>query len=223
MNNRLVDKEPRILVVEDEAIVGCELAARLEAYGYEVAGVATSAEQALSSAAETSPNLVLIDIHLNGPVDGIEVAERIHADLGAAVIFLTAHADEDTLRRAKLVEPFAYLLKPYNERELKISIDVAFYKRQAERDREKLTRQLEKALAEVRTLRGLIPICAWCGKLRGDNGFWMSVEAYLRSHTDAACTHSICPTCYEKQLASDEPVEREQPQDPARPASHSRR
>jgi len=190
----------RILIVEDEAIVACDLQSRLESFGYEVVGIAVSGEQAIRLAAETSPDLVLMDIQLRGQWDGIQVAEKLRAQERVGIIFLSAHSTDDMLTRAKLTEPLAYLLKPYQERELKIAIDVALYKRRTERVREELIRQLEKALAEVKTLRGLIPICAWCRKLRSDDGFWLSVEQYLRARTDADFTHGICPDCLKKQL-----------------------
>jgi len=190
----------RILIVEDEAIVACDLQSRLESFGYEVVGIAVSGEQAMRLAEESSPDLVLMDIQLRGRSDGIQVAEQLRAANRAGIIFLSAHSTEDMLKRAKLTEPLAYLLKPYQERELRISIDLALYKRQAEAMRDELIRQLEKALAEVKTLRGLIPICAWCRKLRSDDGFWLSVEQYLRARTDADFTHGICPDCLKKQL-----------------------
>ena len=190
----------RILIVEDEAIVACDLQSRLESFGYEVVGIAVSGEQAIRLAAETAPDLVLMDIQLRGQRDGIQVAETLRAEHRVGIIFLSAHSTDDMLTRARLTEPLAYLLKPYQERELEIAIDVALYKRQAERVREELIRQLEQALAEVKTLRGLIPICAWCRKLRSDDGFWMSVEQYLRAHTEADCSHGICPDCLKKQL-----------------------
>ena len=192
----------RILIVEDEAIVACDLQSRLESFGYEVVGIAVSGEQAMRLAAETSPDLVLMDIQLRGRSDGIQVAEQLRAANRAGIIFLSAHSTEEMLKRAKLTEPLAYLLKPYQERELKIAIDVALYKRRTERVREELIRQLEKALAEVKTLRGLIPICAWCRKLRSDDGFWMSVEQYFRAHTEADCSHGICPDCLKQQLGA---------------------
>jgi CheY-like chemotaxis protein len=192
----------RILIVEDEAIVACDLQSRLESFGYEVVGIAVSGEQAIRLAAETSPDLVLMDIQLRGQWDGIQVAEKLRAQERVGIIFLSAHSSDDMLTRAKLTEPLAYLLKPYQERELKIAIDVALYKRRTERVREELIRQLEQALAEVKTLRGLIPICAWCRKLRSDDGFWMSVEQYLRANTEADFSHGICPDCLKKQLSA---------------------
>lgn len=173
--------KPRILIVEDEAIVAYDLQARLKSFDYEVPAIADSGEQALKMAAENPPDLVLMDIKLRGDLDGVQAAEKLRNQNGVPVVFLTASADEETVRKAKHAEPLAYLLKPYQERELKISIEIALYKARMEREREDLTRKLEQALAEAKVLRGLIPICAWCRKIRNDEGFWLSVEASGKS------------------------------------------
>jgi CheY-like chemotaxis protein len=201
MNTDHPARKTRVLIVEDEAIVACELQSRIEGFGYEVAGVAGSADQALTLVAQGGPDLVVMDIHIRGGVDGIELAEQLRRLGGPAVIFLTAHSNQEISRRAQRTEPFAYLLKPYQDNELRIAMELAIYRQRMERERAELTRQLEQALAEIKTLRGLIPICAWCGKLRDDHGFWLGVEAYLKAKTEVSCTHSICPDCYEKQLA----------------------
>ncbi len=198
-----VAARPRILVVEDEAIVACDIQACLESFHYAVPGIACSGEEALQLATETSPDLVLMDIKLKGSLNGVEAAETLRQDLGIPVVFLTANSEEEMVNRAKTTEPLAYVLKPYHERELRIAIEVALYKAKMERDRERLMRQLEQALAEAKVLRGLIPICAWCRKIRTDEGFWLSVETYLEKHTDASCSHGICPDCAEKVLGKE--------------------
>lgn len=190
--------KPRILIVEDEAIVALDLQCRLESLNYDVIGLASSGEQAVKMATNRMPDLVLMDIKLQGNMNGVEAAEKLRGDRPIPVIFLTATAEEEVLHRAKLVEPLGYLLKPYQERDLRVAIEVALYKARMERDREQLTRQLEQALAEAKILRGLIPICSWCRKVRSDDGFWLSVEAYLEKEADVYCSHSICPQCSER-------------------------
>jgi len=216
--------KPRVLIVEDEAILACDLESCLESFGYEVTGIASSAEEALRLAAASQPELAVMDIHIRGSIDGIEVADHFHRNQGPAVVFLTAHSTDDVLQRAKVTQPLAYLLKPYQGGELKVALEVALYRRRMEREQEELIRKLEQALAEVKTLRGLIPICAWCRKLRDDDGFWLSVEAYITNNTEAACTHGICPTCYKKQTANlparQDKQEREAK--PACPGSHDK-
>ncbi len=189
---------PRILLVEDEAIVACDIQAQLEACRFEVPATADSGEQALRLASETSPDLVLMDIKLKGDLDGVQVADIIRRQYHIPIVFLTANSEEEMLQRAKLTEPLAYVLKPYSEKELRIAVEFALYRGRMEREREVLTQQLEQALAEAKILRGLIPFCAWCRKIRTDRGEWLTVEAYLEQNTNAVCSHGICPECLEK-------------------------
>ncbi|BBD64452.1 PAS/PAC sensor hybrid histidine kinase [Nostoc commune NIES-4072] len=118
----------KILVVEDEAIVAKDLQLRLIKFGYTVPAIASSGEEAINKAVEISPDLVLMDIKLKGTMDGIEAAEEIYKRLDIPVIYLTAYADENTLTRAKITEPFAYLIKPFKERELQINIEITLTK-----------------------------------------------------------------------------------------------
>ena len=117
-----------ILVVEDELIVARDIRARLLRQGYAVPAVVSSGEEAIREAAVHRPDLILMDIMLKGEMDGIEAAERIGAQSDVPIIYLTAFADERTLQRAKITEPFGYILKPFEERELHITIEMALYK-----------------------------------------------------------------------------------------------
>ena len=129
----MTDKPVRILIVEDETIVALDLKSSLTLLGYAVVGTASSGEEAIAKANETRPDLALMDIILKGEMDGVQAAEAIRADLDIPVIFLTACADESTLERAKVTEPFGYLLKPFEERELHGHIEVALYKHRIEK------------------------------------------------------------------------------------------
>lgn len=122
----------RILVVEDERIVSMDIQARLRSLGYEVVGAVTTGEDAVRTAGEQRPDLVLMDIMLEGQMDGIEAAEKIRSQFGLPVVYLTAYADPVTLSRAKVTEPFAYILKPFDERELHGHIEIALYRHQME-------------------------------------------------------------------------------------------
>ncbi len=124
---------PQILVVEDENIVAKDIEHRLKALGYHVPALASSGEEALKRAQETSPDLVLMDIRLKGAMDGVETAEELRRRFNIPVVYLTAYADAATLQRAKVTEPFGYILKPFEERELYTCIEVALYKHQMER------------------------------------------------------------------------------------------
>ncbi len=118
----------RILIVEDERIIALDLQRRLEKFGFNVVGIAAAADESVELAREYRPNLILMDIMLAGPVDGIEAATRIKQALSIPVVFLTAYADDTTIERAKDAEPFGYVLKPFKERELYTTIDMALYK-----------------------------------------------------------------------------------------------
>jgi two-component system cell cycle sensor histidine kinase/response regulator CckA len=123
----------RVLIVEDELIVAADIASRLTRLGYVVVGQADQAEEAVRLAGELRPDLVLMDIRLRGGGDGVKAAEEIRRRLRLPVIYVTAHADEATLQRAKVTEPFGYVLKPFEERELRTIIEMARYKHAAER------------------------------------------------------------------------------------------
>ena len=125
--------QKRILVVEDETIVSLDLQNSLKILGYKVVGAASNGPEAIAKAESTRPDLVLMDIILKGDMDGIHTAEAIHARLNVPVIFLTACADEATLQRAKVTEPFGYMIKPFEERELHSHIEIALYKHRMER------------------------------------------------------------------------------------------
>lgn len=123
----------RILVVEDDNIVVMELRDRLESLGCLVVGVASSGNAAIETAAVTQPDLVLMDIRLKGSMDGVEAAAEIRARWNIPVVYLTAYADEDTLHRAKITEPFGYIIKPFEQRELHAAIETALYKHSMEK------------------------------------------------------------------------------------------
>ena len=123
---------PRIMIVEDEAIVSLDIQGRLQSLGYEVTGVAASGAQALKLVEESSPDLILMDIMLEGDMDGIDAAAIINKNHDIPIIYLTAYADNDTLKRAKITEPFGYIIKPFEDRELNLTIEMALYKHRAE-------------------------------------------------------------------------------------------
>jgi CheY-like chemotaxis protein len=188
----------RILVVEDESLVALDIKMRLVQLGYEVPSTVSTGEQAIAAAGELKPDLVLMDISLKGLMRGTEAAQKIHAAFDIPIIFLTAYADDKTLDEAKLAEPFGYLTKPLDEVELRVMLEIALYKAAAENERKQLTLRLQKALDEIKTLSGLIPICASCKKMRDDTGYWQAVEQYIGQRSNAQFTHGICPDCIKK-------------------------
>lgn len=139
---------PVILIVEDEAIVANDIKETLISLGYSVLGTAKSAETALEKIREIQPDLVLMDIHLAGRMDGIEAAGLVRERHGIPVIFLTAFADDALLERAKITEPYGYIIKPYDERGLHSVIEMAVYKYSMEqrlKESESITRLMVNA------------------------------------------------------------------------------
>lgn len=137
--------QPRILVVDDERIVNLDIQGALARLGYQVAGQASGGEEALALVARTKPDLVLMDIRLNGAMDGTEAALRIAQTTSVPVVFLTAYSDEETMRRALAAAPFGYLLKPYEDRELRSVIELALAKFRIESDLRQARKTAEEA------------------------------------------------------------------------------
>ncbi|MEE8373765.1 MAG: PAS domain S-box protein [Dehalococcoidia bacterium] len=123
----------QILIVEDEGIVAEEIRGKLAALRYGVPAIAVSGEEALEKAEELQPDLVLMDIKLKGDMDGVEAAEKIHDRLDIPVVYLTAFANDATLQRAKKTGPFGYIIKPFEDRDLHTSIEMALHKHEMEK------------------------------------------------------------------------------------------
>ena len=126
-------KEAKILIVEDENIVALNLQTRLKSLGYQVAGMASTGEDAVKKCGETMPDLVLMDIMLRGEMDGVAAADQIREKYHVPVVYLTAYADDVTLERAKVTEPFGYMLKPFEVKEIRTTIEIALYKHRMDR------------------------------------------------------------------------------------------
>jgi signal transduction histidine kinase len=139
----------KILVTEDEGIVALDLKNTLERLGYSVPVIASSGAEAIKAAEETHPDLVLMDINLVGDMDGIEAAEQIRDRFDIPVIFLTAFADDQMVERAQKVEPYGYIIKPLKEdRELRITIEMALHKREMELELKRYRDHLEEMVEE---------------------------------------------------------------------------
>jgi len=190
----------RILVVEDEAIVAMDIESRLAGMGYTLAGRATSGEQGLLLATAERPDLILMDIRLQGEMDGIDTAREIHQRLRIPVIFLTAYSEDSTLERAKLAEPFGYILKPFDDRELKSTIEIALYKHRTEQELLRMNRlyavlsHVNEAIIRIQSREELLQaVCrvvvnfgaldlAWVGELERESGRIKPVVWFGKGH-----------------------------------------
>jgi PAS domain S-box-containing protein len=143
---------PKIYIVEGDNIVAEDLQKRLSNFGYDVVGIASTGEDALKKVIATSPDLVLMDIRLKGKKDGIETASVLRSQHGVAFVYLSDDVDTDTLKRASKTEPFGYILKPFNERELRTMIEMAFYRKELEqrfKENEKLYGTTLRSIGEA--------------------------------------------------------------------------
>lgn len=118
----------KILIVEDERITAENIQVTLNNLGYAVTSIASSRKEAIKKAAADKPDLVLMDVKLNGRKEGIKAAEQIRSNFNIPVVYLTAYADKKTLERARVTEPFGYIIKPFGKRELHSTIEMALYK-----------------------------------------------------------------------------------------------
>ena len=185
-----------VLIVDDLPKNLQVLALLLDKAGYRVS-MAMDGAQALAMIAQDPPELVLLDVMMPD-MDGLEVCRKLKADPTTAdvpVIFLTARAELQDLEEGFRIGAVDYVTKPFRGGELLARVGAHVGLRQSlERERD-LRRSLETALAQVRSLSGLLPICSCCKKIRDDRGYWNKIEAYIEEHSDAGFTHGICPEC----------------------------
>ena len=149
----------RIIVVEDEHLIALDIKRTLIKIGYDVVGVVDNGEEAILMAGQLKPDLIFMDINLNGEMDGVETAEIIYQSYNIPVVFLTALSDSLTLNKAKMTEPFGYIIKPFDYRILKTSVEMAIYKHSIEKELRQRTKELE--IEKIKTdnlLHNILPI-----------------------------------------------------------------
>jgi len=184
----------KIMIVEDEALLAADLSDNLTEMGYTVTYV-SSGEAALDRFESFNPDLLILDIQLKGKLDGIQTADRLRNKRPLAIIFLTAFADDELIHRAKVSEPFGYLVKPVTIKMLHTNIEMALYKFRMEQERNRLLIELQQAHNQLKKLQRFLPICAGCKKIRNDEGYWKEVEEYILDNLDVNISHGLCPDC----------------------------
>lgn len=180
-DDAFADAEPMttlasILIVEDEGIVAQDLKEALTRLGYRITGVASEGAQAVAMARQLQPELVVMDVSLRGEVDGIQAACMMQEHSHVPIIFLTGHRDSETLQRAVLTEPMGYLIKPFQEDELRCAIEVAIHKHRAElavREREEALRRNAELLQNLTLIDELT-------QLRNRRGFFELAQQALK-------------------------------------------
>jgi len=190
-------RDIRVLIAEDSDKMRKGLRQLLELMGYLVVGQAAHGREAVDMAQALRPDVILTDIQMPD-MDGIEAAHQIQARCPTPVVVLTAYASSDLLEKASEAGVGAYLTKPPNEEELERAITIAMARFKDLLELRRLNAALQEALDRVKTLSGLLPICAVCKKIRNDGGYWQQVEEYIHDHSDAQFSHGICPECARK-------------------------
>lgn len=184
----------RVLIAEDDYLVGERIEELLEMVGYTTVGRAVDGRQAVEMAEATQPDVVLMDIEMP-EMDGLEAAQAIQESCPTPVVALTAYETDELVGLASAAGVGAYLVKPPNARELDRAIRIAIARFRDLMELRRLNAELQAALARVKILSGLLPICANCKKIRDDDGYWQDVAVYIREHSEAEFSHGLCPDC----------------------------
>jgi phosphoserine phosphatase RsbU/P len=187
----------RILIAEDDQVSRLVLSTTLQKWHYDV--VATEDGAAALEALQTAdaPKLAILD-WMMPEMDGIDVCQHLRAQPTpdpTYVILLTAKAEKRDIVKGLEAGADDYLTKPFDRAELHARLHVGIRMIELQRTLADRVRQLQEALGNVKQLQGLIPICAYCKKIRDDQNYWQQVECYVGAHTDARFSHGICPAC----------------------------
>lgn len=200
-------KALRVVIAEDDFLVATEVGRIVEALGGKVVGTARDGNQAVELVRSLAPDVALIDVQMH-PVGGLEAARRIRDACPVPVIMLTAYESPALVAEASEAGAAAYVTKPPDRGELQRAITIAMARFADLVELRKVNAELQRALEEVRTLTGLLPMCCFCKKIRTDQGYWQRVDSYITEHTDAKISHAFCPECarehYPDVMADDE-------------------
>ncbi len=193
----------RILIADDSKISQEILSANLKKWGHEVVLVENGQDALEILSSNDAPKLAVLD-WMMPRLDGLTVCERIRG-MGKDsiyIILLTARDKEDDIIAGLTAGADDYITKPFNQGELRARLNVGIRVVRLQENLNRRIHELEKTLSEVKELKGLLPICSYCKRIRNDQNYWQQVESFLGEHTDASFSHSICPDCYEKHVKS---------------------
>lgn len=190
----------KILIAEDDNTSRTMLEAVLQKFGHDVIKTCDGAEAWQVIQGPDAPRMVILDWSMP-EIDGLELCRRIRTmttDQPPFIIMLTSRDSRKEIVTGLDAGADDYLIKPYDPEELRARVNVGrrmieIQCRLADRIRER-----DEALEQIKTLRGIIPICACCKKIRDDKGYWNQVEVYVSQHSDAEFSHGLCPECFEK-------------------------
>ena len=194
-------KNISVLIAEDDFLVGKEITRALNQIGYDISGIAPNGEKAVTMNNDLNPDVILMDINMP-KMDGLQASQKIQEVNPTPIVILTAHESQDFVEEASEAGVGAYLTKPPNASQIEKAITVAIARhndlmklKRLNAELEKQKNELQKALDEIETLRGMVPICSKCKKIRDDEGFWQQVEVYFEKYSDVEFSHGVCPDC----------------------------
>jgi phosphoserine phosphatase RsbU/P len=192
----------KILIAEDDPVSRRMLELMCRSWGFEVLAVEDGNAAWRSLQADDAPPLVLLDWMMPG-LEGVEVVRRFRSGTSsrpAYIILLTARSDRQDIVEGLLAQADDYVTKPFDPSELRARLQVGIRVLGLQLALADRVQELEKALAWVKKLQGLLPICSYCKRIRNDRNYWQQVESYIAEHSEAEFTHGVCPHCYETIL-----------------------
>ncbi|MCJ7616337.1 MAG: response regulator, partial [Desulfobacterales bacterium] len=194
----------RILVAEDDFMLSKSITRILNDIGYEQVGLASNGEEAVEMTRSLQPDVILMDIKMP-KLDGLQAARQIQENSPTPIVILTAYDSKELVKEASKSGVGAFLLKPPEAFEIEKAVTIAMARHNdlmelcsLNKELQIRKQELEKSLAEIKTLRGILPICANCKKIRDDKGYWNQIESYIYEHSEAEFSHGICPECMKK-------------------------
>ena len=189
-----------VLIAEDDPTSRRLLQVTLEKWGFEVELCSDGHQAWQALQREEAPQLAILD-WMMPRIDGLEICRRLRAlpqQQICYVILLTAKDQKQDLAEGLSSGADDYMIKPFDPRELKARLQVGIRLLSLQQALAGRVSELEEALAQVKLLQGLLPICSYCKNIRDDNNYWQQIESYVSAHSEAQFSHSICPTCYER-------------------------
>jgi len=189
----------QILIAEDDPVSCRMLELTLKSWAYDVIITGNGHDALEVFEKEDAPPLAILDVMMPG-IDGMEVCRRarqIERQIPPFIILLTAKDRKEDVIDGIQAGANDYLTKPFNREELRVRLEVGAKMVELHQQLAERVRELEIALAQIKQLQGILPICSYCKNIRDDKNYWQKVEGYIAEHTAAQFSHSICPDCYE--------------------------
>ena len=193
----------RILLVDDDVLISIDVTELLQEAGHTVIGAARDGRQAIEMVKSLKPDMVFMDIEMP-EMNGLEAARQIREQCPVPIILLTAHEDAALVERGSRVGATAYLVKPPNLGEMTRTMTMAKARFDDLMLLELANNELKNSLRDIKVLRGLLPICNRCQRIRDDSGYWQRVKEYFMAHSNFQFTETICESC-QPLLGSDRP------------------